>query len=387
MFFDSDTPEKIQRTLSGMDRWLLGGIIAFVSGVATLVIIGTYLNVLNSDEPGTAPFPPGAFVTDTCTITPDIGYLSLKVHFSEKGAIRDISAPFNAKIVGPDGTTMLNKNYDRAINFFFGRESPGVYTVTIANLDDQSGSSSEQPPTIHYDLVCVTRDEYNLGQNLGGLLVVANFTYIAAVPALIYGIVRQVRVYRKARTPPEQEITSPIGLPWKIGVRTSRKRPTGVTILSILNGIGGILNLSTGLMQLGQASDLVNSPPEAFESFREEVLRNFGSFAESYSSIIILAFSNAAITLGFSAVQMILVYGLMRGKVWAWPFAVILTLIFIGTALPLGYFFAVQGSLGLDIVYAVFGIIIEIIVLYYLFRPHVKSFFGREISRSLNGRQ
>lgn len=61
-----------------------------------------------------------------------------------------------------------------------------------------------------------------------------------------------------------------------------------------------------------------------------------------------------------------MVYG--RGKRWAWTITVILS--FIGIAI--GAASIVTGNIA-----AILHLIINAIVIYYLYRPHVKVFFGK----------
>jgi uncharacterized membrane protein (DUF2068 family) len=61
-------------------------------------------------------------------------------------------------------------------------------------------------------------------------------------------------------------------------------------------------------------------------------------------------------------------YGLWKGKGWAWTITLILS--YVGIAL--GIVSIVTGNIG-----AVFHLIINIIVVYYLYRPNVKMFFGK----------
>ncbi|MDQ6863424.1 MAG: DUF2127 domain-containing protein [Thermoproteota archaeon] len=65
---------------------------------------------------------------------------------------------------------------------------------------------------------------------------------------------------------------------------------------------------------------------------------------------------------------LVMAYGLWRGKRWAWTITVILS--FIGIAL--GAASIVTGNIA-----AIFHLIINAIVIYYLYRPHVKVFFGK----------
>ena len=65
---------------------------------------------------------------------------------------------------------------------------------------------------------------------------------------------------------------------------------------------------------------------------------------------------------------LVMAYGLWRGKRWAWTITMVLS--FIGIAL--GAVSIVTGNIA-----AIFNLIINAIVLYYLYRPHVKVFFGK----------
>jgi len=65
---------------------------------------------------------------------------------------------------------------------------------------------------------------------------------------------------------------------------------------------------------------------------------------------------------------LVMAYGLWRGKRWAWTITMILS--FIGIAL--GAISIVTGNIA-----AIFNLIINAIVLYYLYRPHVRVFFGK----------
>jgi uncharacterized membrane protein (DUF2068 family) len=65
---------------------------------------------------------------------------------------------------------------------------------------------------------------------------------------------------------------------------------------------------------------------------------------------------------------LVMAYGLLRGKRWAWTITMILS--FIGIAL--GAVSIVTGNIA-----AIFNLVINAIVIYYLYRPHVKVFFGK----------
>jgi hypothetical protein len=64
----------------------------------------------------------------------------------------------------------------------------------------------------------------------------------------------------------------------------------------------------------------------------------------------------------------IVAYGLLKGIKWAWTLTVVLSIIRI----VLNAISLVTGNLG-----GIVSIIISGIILYYIYRPHVKSYFGR----------
>jgi uncharacterized membrane protein HdeD (DUF308 family) len=68
--------------------------------------------------------------------------------------------------------------------------------------------------------------------------------------------------------------------------------------------------------------------------------------------------------------------GLLKGKEWAWKIAVILSLIGIATGLiPL-----LTPHSPITLILGLQQCVIDVAILYYLFRPHVKAYFGKNIS-------
>jgi hypothetical protein len=121
-----------------------------------------------------------------------------------------------------------------------------------------------------------------------------------------------------------------------------KHRPLGVTIIAILTIIGGIGFLASGI------AAVVATP----------FLSDMGGLSAWIGA--------ALIVLGIA--YFVMAYGLWKGKGWAWTITVILS--FIGIAL--GVVSIAIGNIG-----AIFHIIINAIVVYYLYRPHVKVFFGK----------
>ena len=126
-----------------------------------------------------------------------------------------------------------------------------------------------------------------------------------------------------------------------------KNRPIGVTIIAILTIIGGIGFLASGI------AAVVAAP---FLSDMEGLSAGIGA---------------ALMALGIA--YFVMAYGLWKGKGWAWTITLVLS--FIG--IVLGIASIVTGNIG-----AVFHLIINIIVVYYLYRPNVKAFFGKPVSYS-----
>jgi uncharacterized protein YqgC (DUF456 family) len=77
-------------------------------------------------------------------------------------------------------------------------------------------------------------------------------------------------------------------------------------------------------------------------------------------------------------------YGLFKGKGWAWTITIILTIIGIAIQIvstSVGSVFIASlnnaNNVSSGIIGSIIGIAINIAVLYYLYRPHVKAYFGK----------
>ena len=120
-------------------------------------------------------------------------------------------------------------------------------------------------------------------------------------------------------------------------------RPTGVTVIVILAAISGVFAVLGGLALLGMGAfgAAMGGPLLAF----------FGTFA----GIILVVFGAATLYAAWGAWNL---------KSWAWTLLVVLSV--IGLVLSL---FSVRSSF--------ISLIVNAVVLYYLFRPEVKSAFQR----------
>ena len=125
---------------------------------------------------------------------------------------------------------------------------------------------------------------------------------------------------------------------------STQVRPTGVTILAILEIVSGIIAIVFGALfgalmgALGMGIDMMGKE----------------------SGVIFGVIGVVTVSLG--VISFVMAWGLLKGKSWAWTITLILTVISLIFDLP---------SMN------VIGLIIDIVILYYLFRPHVKAYFGK----------
>ena len=169
----------------------------------------------------------------------------------------------------------------------------------------------------------------------------------------------------------------------------SIKRPIGVTIISILTIIGGILLVFGGLSLLTFGAFFTAVPIETLitedqqlrpqQSQNAAELQALSQFFDSVGVVI------GSIVLAVGVGYLIVSYGLLKGKGWAWIVTIILTIIAIITQVTsIISTSTLTQSLTTDIDALVSGITAHIIgiaingvILYYLYRPNVKAFFGK----------
>jgi hypothetical protein len=145
-------------------------------------------------------------------------------------------------------------------------------------------------------------------------------------------------------------------------------RPTGITVLTILQGIASFVMLLGGGALLVLSAffasggwDLIPEK-ELAEAFKEI------PWASTFGSVPILAITTAFLTgigivlLILAVLGFIMTWGLWSGKSWARTITMILAVISIVTGI-----FSLPGSL--------ISILISIALIYYLTRPHIKAYY------------
>jgi uncharacterized membrane protein HdeD (DUF308 family) len=113
-------------------------------------------------------------------------------------------------------------------------------------------------------------------------------------------------------------------------MESHKNRPLGVTIIAVLTAIGGIIFLASGA--------------------------------------VLLLIGIGIIFLALGVAYLVMAYGLWTGKRWAWT----ITLILSGIGIVLAIISIAAGNIG-----SIVSIIIHAVVIYYLYRPSVKVYFGK----------
>jgi hypothetical protein len=87
-----------------------------------------------------------------------------------------------------------------------------------------------------------------------------------------------------------------------------------------------------------------------------------------------LGIAFGAVLVAIAVVSFVVAYGLLKGKGWAWTVSIILSIIsIVWNAITL----ITAANFG-----GIISIIISGIIIYYLFRPHVKAYFGKGVNPS-----
>jgi hypothetical protein len=143
-----------------------------------------------------------------------------------------------------------------------------------------------------------------------------------------------------------------------------KHRPFGVTIIAILTIIGGMAFLATGITAVTVAPFLSGTGTN-----NNNILLAPGtSVAIPQTLLVGLSAGIGATLLALGIAYFVMAYGLLKGKGWAWTITVVLSCI----GIALGFVSIVTGHIG-----SIFSVVVNGLILYYIYRPYVKSFFGK----------
>lgn len=183
------------------------------------------------------------------------------------------------------------------------------------------------------------------------------------------------------------------------------KRPIGVTIIAILTIIGGVILTFGGISLLVFGAFFTSVPIDVFiseqmqkqrqqqlqlqqpEQQPQQELQNAAELQELARFLGGVGIVIGAIVLAVGIGYLVVSYGLLKGKEWAWIITVILTIIAIAVQIVSGVtasmfdasFIDDTNSFVTGIIAQIVGIAINGVILYYLYRPNVKAFFGRSL--------
>jgi MFS family permease len=127
------------------------------------------------------------------------------------------------------------------------------------------------------------------------------------------------------------------------------ERPFGVTLLAILAIIDALMAFGTASM-VGFMFGMMESM----------IPGGAGGIFAGIGMII------AGVAVIFGLIYLLLAWGLWTGKGWAWTVMMIFSILGL-----------IGGIISLIAFVGIVPLIINILILYYLTRPHVKAFFGK----------
>ncbi|HYT01935.1 MAG TPA: hypothetical protein VEP90_26530 [Methylomirabilota bacterium] len=155
-----------------------------------------------------------------------------------------------------------------------------------------------------------------------------------------------------------------------------QSRPRGVSIIAILIIIAGVLSLLLGIGLVVIGPFLMNGVQTSSSNLGSQI-------GPQILGLVFLVFGG--ILLGLGVANLVMAYGLWKGKGWAWTISIIV--LFIGIAISIasvsitstGVFSNAGSNLLGDIVSGIVSIGISAFIVYYLYKPHVKAYFGKTI--------
>jgi hypothetical protein len=162
-----------------------------------------------------------------------------------------------------------------------------------------------------------------------------------------------------------------------------KNRPIGVTILAILAIISGILLLISGLGLMGSGA-LISFTSTTSISNDSNGFQSVGPFI----GMVLLVTGIALLIIGIG--YLVVSYGLLKGKGWAWKVTIVLTILSIAVQVISGITNSIltisitndSSAVAAGLMGQITGIAINLVILYYLYRPHVKAFFGKSSAKS-----
>ena len=152
-----------------------------------------------------------------------------------------------------------------------------------------------------------------------------------------------------------QDVTKPVTAPPTPGIPEQQviQRPTGVTIMAVLQVLAGLVFFGLGALMMALAGFVGMAG----------VIPDIPVFPAFLGGVVLGIIG--AIMLVVGILSFVVAYGYWNGRGWAWTLGIVLTVI----SLVLDLLSLPEGGLGL---------IINALIIYYLTRPYVKRWFGKK---------
>ena len=147
-----------------------------------------------------------------------------------------------------------------------------------------------------------------------------------------------------------------------------KHRPLGITIIAIPTIIDGIAFLASGIAAVTVAPFLFGVDINNNNVRPATGTSTLGSVTIPDTLLVGMSVVTGAAILALGVAYFVMAYGLLKGKGWAWTVTVVLCCI----GISLGLVSVVNGHLD-----GIFNILINAFIFYYIYRPYVKSFFGK----------
>jgi hypothetical protein len=168
----------------------------------------------------------------------------------------------------------------------------------------------------------------------------------------------------------------------------SKERPFGVTIIAVLAIIDGVLLVFGGLSFLAFGTFFATVPMQDIviklqQQQQQQELQNVAELQALTQFFSSIGFIIGGIILALGIAYLAVSYGLLKGKGWAWTVTIVVSVIaivvqIISAITTANALFTYDiGASSAGIISHIIGIALNAIIIYYLFRPHVKVFFGR----------
>jgi hypothetical protein len=149
-------------------------------------------------------------------------------------------------------------------------------------------------------------------------------------------------------------------------IRMQKSRPEAIMIVFILAIINGIILLVVGILALYSVPSIITSEIDTISNLTDANELNPETRSLLVSTILNVVYVVAIISVTLGLAWFGLAWGLFTNEIWAWLITVILSIITL-----------VFSIFSIVTIVNITTLIISGVVLYYMYRPHVKSYFGR----------